>query len=85
MIVIISAVQVQIILDELFEFPQLIWQKPDLTRIIWNYFLSGVQVQSGQLQLPDEQNDISCGGFTDHTHRHNSRRRHHYPSQYQHG
>ena len=25
--------------------------------------LSGVQVQSGELQLPDEQNDISCRGF----------------------
>ena len=26
----------------------------------------GVQVQSGQLQLPDEQNDISCRGFHHH-------------------
>ena len=28
-----------------------------------NLAMKGLQVQSGQLQLPDEQNDISCRGM----------------------
>ena len=53
-----------------------------------NLVIKGLQVQSGQLQLPDEQNDISCRGMMtmifiinhhhDHHHYHHSNHHHHH-------